>query len=175
MTKHTSLARIGRRLIIALLSTALITAAAATGALTTSAEASGASPGAIWARWVQCAHHHGYPTLRDPTIQSNGSPNFGSQAADAKQAIAQLTSCKSILRALPPSSLNPAPTPAQLHKLVQFSECMRRSGLPDWPDPHADGTFPLPPRIIQLGKRGIANELRTCAKYYSGGIGVSGG
>lgn len=174
MTSHPPLAPIRRLLIVGLTATALIIASATT-VMTPSAGASGASPGAVWAQWVQCAHHHGYPTLRDPRLNADGSPNFGSQGNIAKRAIAGLTACKSILRKLPPSSLNPAPTPAQLHKLVQFSQCMRHHGLPDWPDPNADGTFPLPPRIIQLGKLGIARQLQACAKYYSGGISVSHG
>jgi hypothetical protein len=48
-------------------------------------------------------------------------------------------------------------------KLRDFAKCMRRQGLSDWPDPTADGLFPLPGRYAPPnGNQLIAAPLRAC-------------
>ena len=44
--------------------------------------------------------------------------------------------------------------------MVLFSRCMRQHGLPDWPDPRTDGTFPLNRRLLRL--RGTRERMRPC-------------
>jgi hypothetical protein len=36
-----------------------------------------------------------------------------------------------------------APTQEQMRKLLRYAECMRANGVPEWPDPTADGEFPI--------------------------------
>jgi hypothetical protein len=54
------------------------------------------------------------------------------------------------------------PTADALGRAVRFSQCIRKHGVPDWPDPHPDGTYPLNQRLRQAGKGGILPGLEAC-------------
>jgi hypothetical protein len=82
---------------------------------------------------------HGVANFPDPTAQGTfdlPAGMTGSQPfASADQA------CKSLA---PAGSLtNQGPTTAQLNQAVKFVACMRQHGVPDFPDPSANGTFQL--------------------------------
>ena len=135
---------------------------------------------ALWHDVAQCLRNHGY-ALPDPTVSATGVPTWSggdSGAARFKNAMRAVgfRFCGSQIEALPSQAINPPPTPAELHNLVLFAQCMRSHGISDWPDPHADGTFPIPTRVQALGKLGIMSQLRACRKYTGGhGIAVSPG
>jgi hypothetical protein len=61
--------------------------------------------------------------------------------------IAMDSSCKPIRDKLPASAIGDAkrdgPRPEDVPKLREFAKCMRDNGVPDFPDPKADGTFPI--------------------------------
>jgi hypothetical protein len=44
---------------------------------------------------------------------------------------------------LPGDREHPTPSAADLAKLKAYAKCMREHGIPDFPDPKADGTFPI--------------------------------
>jgi len=123
-------------------------------------------------RWAQCLREHGATGLPDPTVQ-NGSVNFPS--GQAKQLItqAELQACQHLAAQLPLTHRGGTISQAQLQQMVSFSRCMRAHGLPDWPDPSADGQFPLPRDIIQRGKAGMQTQLRACQHLYNGSIAIS--
>jgi len=107
--------------------------------------------------FAQCARQHNLPNFPDPVWQSGLTwPN--TPKADIESAEA---ACPDILRRLAtvPQQIEP-PTAETLGHMRQFAACMREQGVSDWPDPKADGTFPL------LGTRfaGMAQ--------YSGGAGL---
>jgi hypothetical protein len=56
--------------------------------------------------------------------------------------------------------------------MVLFSQCMRSHGLPDWPDPRADGTFPLNQRLMQTSKDSMRAQLTPCLHYLGAGKGL---
>ena len=135
---------------------------------------------ALWHDLAQCLRDHGY-ALADPAVSATGVATWsgGSSGAvrfkNAMRAVG-FKLCGAQIDALPAQALNPPPTPAELHNLVRFAQCMRSHGISDWPDPHADGTFPLSTRLQALGKRGIMSQLRACAKYDADrGIAISPG
>jgi hypothetical protein len=135
---------------------------------------------ALWHDVAQCLRNHGH-ALADPTVSATGVPTWSggdSGAARFKNAMRAVgfRFCRSQIEALPPQAVNPPPTPAELHNLVLFGQCMRSHGISDWPDPHADGTFPIPARVQALGKLGIMSQLRACRQYTGGhGIAISPG
>ena len=45
---------------------------------------------------------------------------------------------------------------------LQFAVCMRSHGLPAWPDPRSDGSFPLPARLRAADGSGIAPAFEEC-------------
>jgi hypothetical protein len=98
-------------------------------------------------QFAQCARDHGYPNFQDP--QWNGDKlEYEAPADGGKEQldeIAQIPECKTISDQIRGHnrSENPTPSAADLQKLMQFAKCMREQGLTEWPDPKADGTFPI--------------------------------
>jgi hypothetical protein len=80
--------------------------------------------------------------------------------------------CESILQRLPASALQKPASAADLQHLRQFANCIRQHGIPNWPDPRPDGTFPLVGTpLAQEGKspRWLAAD-RACQQYWSRGL-----
>jgi hypothetical protein len=140
-----------------------------------SANAAAANPNATqaWHDLAQCLRTHGHPGIRDPQVDSHNSADFGSQTAQAKLAMRDSeTACRAELAALPVSDDEKPPTAAELHQMVLFSQCMRAHGLPDWPDPRADGSFPLSQRLMSLGKKGAHTQLSACLHFLGDAKGI---
>jgi hypothetical protein len=140
-----------------------------------SANAAAANPNATqaWHDLAQCLRSHGHPGIRDPQVDSHDNADFGSQAAQAKMAMrSSETACHDEISALPISDDDRPPTAAELHQMVLFSQCMRAHGLHDWPDPRADGSFPLSQRLIGLGKKGSHAQLSACLHFLGDAKGI---
>jgi len=125
---------------------------------------------ALWHDVAECLRTHGHPEIQDPSIHANGDPDFGTQGATVKRAIAATATaaCRPQIAELPSAEHSRLPTTAELHQLVLFARCVREHGLSDWPDPGADGMFPLGQRVLSLGKTGIARYTRACAQLLGG-------
>ena len=103
----------------------------------------------IWHEIVQCLRAHGDPTLPDPTVDSQGRATFPPGTQPPSQATIQ--ACQSIINRLP-AAVRPNTPDIQME--IRFAQCMRGHGLPDWPDPNADGSFTLPPDLHTTYKSG---------------------
>lgn len=132
---------------------------------------SGPTPGntvVVWQQFVSCARSHGIPGLPDPTVDSQGNASFpGANAQNhwdhPTDVPAVQQACGSILDRLPGASPTPArPDSAQFQILLAFAACMRHHGITDWPDPNANGQFPLDQHLQALGKRGVYPQLQHC-------------
>jgi len=140
-------------------------AAAASASSSAAGTAGGSSGGgsfqtqamAAGREFSQCARQHNLPSFPDPVWQ-NGLSFPGASKADIQNAE---QSCSTILRRLAtvPQQIEP-PSAETLAHMRQFAACMRDNGVTDWPDPKADGTFPL-----------LGTQFAGMAQY-SGGIGV---
>jgi hypothetical protein len=84
--------------------------------------------------YAQCMRDNGVPDfpdpdangeLRGPAHEQQGNPKF--QAAQEK------------CRNLAPGAEHQESDPATVEQMRQFSQCMRDNGLPDFPDPDANG------------------------------------
>jgi hypothetical protein len=128
--------------------------------------AAAGTPDASTESIVQCYRTHGDPTFPDPVYDPNdGRWHFavspGSAPASTQQACQHL---------FPSATTSPPVPQAQFQQLVQLAECMRQHGVPNWPDPDPDGSFPLPPPL-QTKTPADAAALRACGRYVpSGGI-----
>jgi hypothetical protein len=121
-------------------------------------------------RYAECLRKHGHPQIADPTVASDGRISFGAQdeAVNAASRALSGSTCSREIHALkdaPP----PPPTAADLHQAVLFSRCVRQHGVPDWPDPHPDGTFPLDQRLRNAGKGAILAALEPCRRFAPNG------
>jgi hypothetical protein len=140
---------------------------------TTSASADTQQALTVGRSFAQCARSHGQPNFPDPTIQ-NGHLDFGTD----KQAISAVQqACGSILQQLPPAMLggNQAPSADDMQHLRQYAQCLRQHGMPDWPDPKSDGTFPIVG--TPLGQEGksqrLIDAMQACKQYWDKGISAS--
>jgi hypothetical protein len=122
---------------------------------------------AVWQQYVQCAHIHGAPSFPMPRIDDQGHASFTTNVKS--QSLAVAGACGHILRSLPASSQNGPPT-APMSTLLAFARCLRAHGLTDWPDPNSQGAFPLPQRLISLGKAEIERQGAACRSIYDGPI-----
>jgi hypothetical protein len=129
----------------------------------------------VWLDYARCVRAHGYPSFPDPQVNSQGKAAFGGSRTQNKSIGQQLDhTCGPILRRLPATALGRTPvTPAVLHQERLFAACLRRNGLPQWPDPRSDGTFPLAQTpYATMGKSGpVLTGLQACRQYDTfGGI-----
>jgi hypothetical protein len=147
---------------------------AAAGAGAGAGTGASAAAAAAWHAAMQCIRSHGYPSLRDPQIDSSGGENFGAQVVAVKRAFGdrRILACKTYLKKIPNGSGPGPPTPAELHQLVLFAQCIRRHGTPDWPDPSPNGAFLLPLRILNQGKPGFLRMSAQCRSLWNGKISI---
>jgi hypothetical protein len=135
---------------------------------------------AIGRQYSQCVRDHGVVGFPDPLVNNGqlslpgptaGGPNPKQMLQDNPQA---QTACQAILDSLPATARqNQQPvTAADLQKLRQFAQCLRQNGIPEWPDPKSDGTFPIRGTALESeGKspRMIA-AMQACSQYWDKGI-----
>ncbi|WP_203975601.1 hypothetical protein [Planotetraspora silvatica] len=121
---------------------------------------------AVYRELAGCLRQHGVPNLPDPVLDAQGNVQFNSPA---QVPVSAKTACASIAARLPPENgKGPRYTAAEMAKLRQLAQCFRDHGVPDWPDPNSSGEFPLPKRLLDLGKRGFRDQLPTCRRYFVG-------
>jgi hypothetical protein len=162
--RRTRAGRLGPALALAL----LVGCAALAGCSAGSHAAASASPTAmsdaqmldIGRQFSQCVRDHGVPGFPDPVINDGhlGLP-ANSGGDDPKQALANneaaRQACTPILDRLPATAhqgQNHTPSPQEMQQILQFAQCMRENGIPEWPDPIANGDMPLPTPLQQEGK-----------------------
>jgi hypothetical protein len=108
-------------------------------------------------RFAQCARTHGYPNFPDPRFFSGDDPGLGSAEFPGvdKRVLAQAQeACLAIVRELPPVQPTRPPSADMLRQMRRFSQCMRQHGVSAFPDPKANGTFPIlgtPMRVFAPG------------------------
>ncbi len=131
---------------------------------------------AIGQQFAQCLRSHGLPDLPDPQV-SGGELTWGSDNQAVKDGLsgsqAAQDACRPILDRLPATAHHGASySAADIQHLIQFAQCLRQHGVPEWPDPKADGTFPL--RGTPLEREGksprMQAAIQACQQYWDKGI-----
>jgi hypothetical protein len=101
---------------------------------------------AVLREFVRCARANGMPTLPDLGLDSNGQVSVPPGTPEPPKRVER--ACRSIWERLPASaSGEQGRPPADVQALVGYARCMREHGIADFPDPQADGRFPLPPSL----------------------------
>jgi hypothetical protein len=135
---------------------------------------------AIGQQAAQCMRQHGIPDFPDPFIDQNGQLTLpqGPVGEHVKIEInanpdAQ-RACLPILDRLPAGSRNNKPdyTQEDLANLLKFAQCMRQHGIADFPDPKADGSFPLAgTTLANEGKSPrVLAAMQACKQFWDKGI-----
>ncbi len=118
---------------------ALALAGCGGGAASSSTTGSGDSTSAL--AFAQCMRSHGVPNFPDPgTGRSvNAAPGSGLDPAAPAFQSAQSTCNKLVPGGGPRSGPAPAPSASDLHAALVWAECLRKHGVPDFPDPSTSG------------------------------------
>lgn len=102
--------------------------------------------------WAACMRRHGDPDQPDPTIDSHGRINIAipASAEALSHAVHNGTApCNGYLAAAS-SALRAGArdlTPPNQAALVQYAQCMRANGIPDYPDPGTGNETKFPSAI----------------------------
>jgi hypothetical protein len=146
------------------------------GAARPTASPTTANPVAVYHEVAQCVRDHGMPDFPDPTVDAQGQPHLPEGQATPPPSIFQ--ACEPILNQLPPAQ-RPNGVQNDPAMMQRFAQCMRAHGITDWPDPNANGDFPLPPSLAGSVKTGPrSQQIRAawngpCKQYNPGhNIGV---
>jgi hypothetical protein len=138
---------------------------------------------------AQCFRDNGVPNFPDPLIDNHQLvlPDGAEEQMEAQypqQVLEHVQqACQSLFDQLPESAIRgegssgdaDEPGPQDVDALRQWAQCVREHGFPEWPDPKADGSFPL--RGTPLEAEGKSDRLiqaaQACQQYWSGGISYS--
>jgi hypothetical protein len=133
----------------------------------------------ITRRYAQCARDHGHPNFPDPLIDVDEVvyPDIpGLNAKEITTELDQIPECKALMDQIQ-SLRTPAAPPSteDLAKLRELAKCMREHGLNDWPDPKADGTFPISGTALETEGKSerFMSALDACKSIYDKRIATS--
>ena len=126
--------RLTRRLTPALLVMPLLVLAACGQNNQSSAAPAPVDKAAAGRAYAQCMRANGVPDFPDPDANGQLRGPAHEKANDPKFQAAQ-EKC----RTLAPGAEHEKSDPASVEQLRQFSQCMRANGVPDFPDPDANG------------------------------------
>jgi hypothetical protein len=117
-----------------------------------------------------CMRSHGVPDFPDPKTASGGEI-LSIPDSDSPRFEAALKSCRKFLPDSGGSS--PGQQAQEQAELLKFARCMRRHGVPDFPDPTVSGgRASFPPDGIDRGSPLFAAAKKACAQSLAG---VTGG
>lgn len=110
-------------------------------------------------RLAKCAREHGFTDFPDPQfIRDQQDVDF--PVADKGELERALTACRQVLREKPPRPPDKKPPSAQrLAQMRKYSACMRQHGVSEFPDPKANGTFPVLGTKLDLFRPGDIAHL----------------
>lgn len=114
-------------------------AALSTSSKTTTSSAPIVPRGGSFQRFVTCMQQHGVQAQLGPQghgVSLSGTPKGPSMAR------AQ-TACQKYLPGGGPPALTPAQVAQRAKAMLAFARCMRKHGVPNFPDPNGQGAFDL--------------------------------
>jgi hypothetical protein len=133
---------------------------------------------ALAREYAQCVRDHGIANFPDPTI-SDGNVSYAGDDPSIKNAVGfteAIEACKAIQdRISQAGGKNWQPTAEDMQKLLQFAKCVREHGVPEWPDPDADGRFTITPKLEDEDPQTrIYPAHAACRGYWDGSVGFHG-
>ncbi len=86
-------------------------------------------------KWAECMRNHGVPNFPDPNDE--GETNIAGININSPAFLAAHQACQSLEVANPPAIVQ-----QQLKQELAVAQCMRKHGVPDFPDPDSEGKIP---------------------------------
>lgn len=130
---------------------------------------------------VQCIRSNGAPGMPDVKVENGRAviPDVSTLDDTTRRNLNSATqACKSIQDQVPPSVFEEPddteqrkPTSEDVPALRAWATCIREHGVPEWPDPKPDGSFPKGNSAIKEGKSArVVAAWQACERYWNGGI-----
>ena len=123
---------------------------------------------------------HGMSAFPDPppsgSFTIDGVANGSSANPNSPTFTQALAACKNLE---PPGFTGAKVTPQQTTVRLKFAQCVRDNGVPDFPDPTANGplvdTNRIPSAGTTAGMSALKAAMHTCGAIYSAQLGLSRG
>jgi hypothetical protein len=148
-----------------------------------SATTESGNPTQLLDEWATCIRSHGDPSQADPTIDANKDIQITMNSVPdtlANEVHGSTGPCSNYLLAAENALRGgqPAPTYSSV-TAVKFSECMRASGVPNYPDPSANGDTKFNGTGVDPNSPSVQNATKACDKkvgepYYAPGTETPG-
>jgi hypothetical protein len=117
---------------------------------------------------VTCYRAHGDPSFPDPVYD----PNDGRWHLAVSPGSAPASTQHACQHLFPSGNASPPVPQARFQQLVRLAQCLRQHGVPNWPDPDPDGSFPLPPSLLTKSPSWV-QATQACSRLMpSGGLDV---
>ncbi|MGA2014446.1 MAG: hypothetical protein ABSH51_28510 [Solirubrobacteraceae bacterium] len=100
-----------------------------------------ASAEAMAVKYSECIRSHGLTDFPDPTVGSNGLPNWSGVSNRAPAYKAARAACKKDLPDLGPHTSAQRATARAV--ALRYAACMRSHGVPGFPDPNSQGLIQI--------------------------------
>ncbi len=141
---------------------------ATTSASASTGEGAGAgSPEAAALAFAKCMRSNGLPNFPDPKAGGGFLFHTGAGVDPSSPAFkAAQAKCKKFLPEGPGSG--PPPSAQTLAHYLTVAQCMRRHGVPDFPDPRT--TVPSNPRAALSGGSGVISDIEGVILVFPGTI-----
>jgi hypothetical protein len=124
-------------------------------------------------KFAQCMREHGID-MPDPEPGNSGNADRMPDGVDPQKVDAAMQQCKQYM---PNGGEPPKADPQQVEHQLEFAKCMRTNGVPDFPDPDANGAIQIKPGAGgQLGLDPSDPKFqaaqKACARYQPAGPGA---
>jgi hypothetical protein len=110
--------------------------------------------------YAQCMRDNGFAEFPDPTPGGDLRLQVTPESAPRFQAAGE--ACRDLA---PEGFRDRDLTPEELDALVRLSQCVRENGVPDFPDPNADGAFDLRGVSSGPGDPRIEAAMQACRDH----------
>jgi hypothetical protein len=127
------------------------------------------NPTELLDQWATCIRSHGDPNQSDPTIDANKDIEItmrNASAALSSEVHGSTGPCSNYLLAAETALRGgqPAPQAPSAAQEVAYVDCMRANGVPDYPDPSADGDTDFEGTGIDPSSPSFENADKVCSQ-----------
>jgi hypothetical protein len=139
---------------------------------------------ALGQSWVTCLRGKGLTRMPDAELSQDGYLQFPPASGyNWKEDLSHhqdiIDACKSIEDGYPPNAFRPKEQVSadDLRKLTEYADCLRKHGVPAFPDPNAAGEFDLSGTSLENGIPQALHDQAdaACHQIWSGKVKVTGG
>ncbi|MFI6510490.1 hypothetical protein ACIBCT_23040 [Streptosporangium sp. NPDC050855] len=119
----------------------------------------------------KCVRDNGVPEFPDPAVRDGDLVMPQDQPADAVDDA--MAACRSIVDRIPRRPGGEGSGARDVPRLRTFARCLRENGVPDWPDPRPDGSFPVLGTPLDGKTPELQRALAACRKHWERSWSVS--